>query len=151
MHKVGRRKSSVANIQAVLGTGKIVINKQSDYDYFQKQSLLLSIIYCPLKKIQAENKYDFYITVSGGGNFSQAYAIRLGIARALTHLSDLDANQDQSIQNDTDRNTFLSVENAKENKIIFKQDHFLTRDPRVKERRKYGLKKARRASQFSKR
>ena len=151
MHKVGRRKSSVANVTAVLGTGKILINKKSDYEYFQKQSLLLSIIQSPLKKIQAENKYDFYITVTGGGTSSQAYAIRLGIARALTHLSDFNSNQDQLDQNNTDRNTFLSIENAKENKIIFKQEHFLTRDPRVKERRKYGLKKARKASQFSKR
>ena len=151
MHKVGRRKSSIANVQAVLGTGKILINKKSDYTYFQKQSLLLSIIHSPLNKIQAENKYDFYITVTGGGNFSQAYAIRLGIARVLTHLSDFDLNQNESSQNNTDTNTFLSIENAKENRIIFKQEHYLTRDPRVKERRKYGLKKARRASQFSKR
>lgn len=167
MHKVGRRKSSIANVQAVLGTGKIVINKKSDYIYFGKQSLLLSIIHSPLNKIQAENKYDFYITVKGGGNFSQAYAIRLGIARVLTHLSNL--NQDFSVdttaknqeenpqnqnvfsQNNIDTNTFLSSENAKENRIIFKQEHYLTRDPRVKERRKYGLKKARKASQFSKR
>lgn len=76
MHKVGRRKCSVANVKAVLGTGKILINKKSDDTYFQKQSLLLSIIHSPLQKIQAENKYDFYITVRGGGTFSQAYAIR---------------------------------------------------------------------------
>ncbi len=169
MHKVGRRKSSIANVHAVLGTGKILINKKSDYTYFQKQSLLLSIIHSPLNKIQAENKYDFYITVNGGGNFSQAYAIRLGIARALTHLSNFDQNspvgevpknQEGKFQNqnefsqnntDVDTNTFLSIENAKENRILFKQEHYLTRDPRVKERRKYGLKKARKASQFSKR
>nr|YP_010260956.1 ribosomal protein S9 [Trentepohlia sp. BN17]UIB38710.1 ribosomal protein S9 [Trentepohlia sp. BN17] len=75
MHKVGRRKSSVANVQAVLGSGKILINKKSEFLYFQKQSLLLSIIHAPLQKIQAENKYDFNITVTGGGIFSQAYAI----------------------------------------------------------------------------
>ena len=166
MHKIGRRKSSIANVQAVLGTGKILINKKSDAIYFQKQSLLLSIIHSPLKKIQAENKYDFYITVTGGGNFSQAYAIRLGIAWVLTHLSNLDSDQiksnndteiswidsqEQTLKNNVDTNTFLNVENAKEHRIIFKQEHYLTRDPRVKERRKYGLKKARRASQFSKR
>ena len=151
MHKVGRRKSSIANVQAVLGTGKILINKKSDDNYFQKQSLLLFVIHSPLKKVQAENKYDFYITVTGGGNFSQAYAIRLGIARVLTHLSDLDSNSNESTQNNSDPNAFLNIENAKEHRIIFKQEHYLTRDPRVKERRKYGLKKARKASQFSKR
>lgn len=176
MHKIGRRKSSIANVQAVLGTGKILINKKSDAIYFQKQSLLLSIIHSPLKKIQAENKYDFYVTVTGGGNFSQAYAIRLGIARVLTHLSNLDSDKTESPndtqiswtdsqehtlgppisdrgtkENNENTNTFLNVENAKEHRIIFKQEHYLTRDPRVKERRKYGLKKARRASQFSKR
>lgn len=151
MHKVGRRKSSIANVQAVLGTGKILINKKSDNNYFQQHSILLSIIHSPLKKIKAENKYDFHITVTGGGNFSQAYAIRLGIARVLTHLSNFDLNQNESSQSNVDTNSFLSIENAKENRILFKQEHFLTRDPRVKERRKYGLKKARRASQFSKR
>nr|UIB38879.1 ribosomal protein S9 [Trentepohlia sp. YN1317] len=133
MHKIGRRKSSVANVQAILGTGKILINKKSDDIYFQKQSLLLSIIHSPLQKIQAENKYDFYITVSGGGIFSQAYAIRLGIARTLTRTLASNSSSENNYQ------------------MIFKQEHFLTRDPRVKERRKYGLKKARRASQFSKR
>uniref|UniRef100_UPI003001E240 ribosomal protein S9 n=1 Tax=Cephaleuros lagerheimii TaxID=2738443 RepID=UPI003001E240 len=125
MHKVGRRKSSIANVKAVLGTGKIIINKKSDYLYFQNQSLLLGIISSPLKKIQAENKYDFYVTVTGGGIFSQAYAIRLGIVRILTHLSTVDTTKESEISQD-DKNTFLT--------------HFLTRDPRVKERRKYGVR-----------
>uniref|UniRef100_UPI00300367D6 ribosomal protein S9 n=1 Tax=Cephaleuros diffusus TaxID=1519597 RepID=UPI00300367D6 len=130
MHKVGRRKSSIANVKAVIGTGKIFINKKPDYLYFQNQSVPLGIINSPLKKIQAENNYDFYVTVTGGGIFSQAYAIRLGVVRVLTHLSDVDTTNEKEISQN-DRNTFLN--------------------PRVKERRKYGLKKARKASQFSKR
>nr|YP_010260884.1 ribosomal protein S9 [Cephaleuros virescens]UIB38638.1 ribosomal protein S9 [Cephaleuros virescens] len=150
MQKVGRRKSSIANVKAILGTGKIFINKKSDNLYFQNQSLLLGIIHSPLKKIQAENNYDFHVTVRGGGIFSQAYAIRLGIVRTLTHLSDVNVTNDKI--NESDKNTllrssFLSSENARQ----IKQAYFLTRDPRVKERRKYGLKKARKASQFSKR
>nr|YP_010261092.1 ribosomal protein S9 [Cephaleuros parasiticus]UIB39033.1 ribosomal protein S9 [Cephaleuros parasiticus] len=148
MQKVGRRKSSIASVKAVLGTGKIFINKKSDNFYFQNQSLLLGIIHSPLKKIQAENNYDFHITVRGGGIFSQAYAIRLGIVRTLTHLSDVNVTNNKINHSDKNtrlRSSFLSSENARHN------SYFLTRDPRVKERRKYGLKKARKASQFSKR
>nr|YP_010261134.1 ribosomal protein S9 [Cephaleuros karstenii]UIB39075.1 ribosomal protein S9 [Cephaleuros karstenii] len=134
MYKVGRRKSSIANVKAVLGTGKIIINKKADYLYFQNQSLLLGIIHSPLKKIQAEDNYDFYVTVTGGGVFSQAYAIRLGIVRVLTHLSDVDTTKEEEIS-ESDKNSFLSIENSKQ----IKQAHFLTRDPRVKERRKYGV------------
>ena len=121
----GRRKSSVARVYLVPGSGKITINKRDMDDYFGLETLKL-IVRQPLELIGAADKYDVITTVKGGGFTGQAGAIRHGIARAL-------------LQADA------------ENRPALKKAGFLTRDPRMKERKKYGLKGARRAPQFSKR
>ena len=135
---LGRRKCAVANIEVKLGSGLFNINNVSEDVYFKKQPLLVLVLKLPLQKIQAENKYDISVKVNGGGMVAQAYAIRLGIARALSTKS--------KIPSETP-----SLVNAEENRLVFRQENFLTRDPRVKERRKYGRKKARKSPQFSKR
>ena len=121
----GRRKSSVARVRLVPGTGKITVNKRELNDYFGRQTLEL-IVKQPLNLTNTVEQYDVIATVAGGGPSGQAGAIRHGISRALL---DVDGELRQSL----------------------KKDGFLTRDPRMKERKKYGLKKARKASQFSKR
>ena len=121
----GRRKSSVARVRLVPGEGKIVINGRELTNYFGLKTLEL-IVNQPLEITETKGKYDVLVTVIGGGISGQAGAIRHGIARALL---DVDA----------------------EYRPALKKAGFLTRDPREKERRKYGLKKARKASQFSKR
>jgi len=121
----GRRKSSVARVYLVPGSGKITINKRDMDDYFGLDTLKL-IVRQPLELIGAADKYDVITTVKGGGFTGQAGAIRHGISRAL-------------LQADA------------ENRPALKKAGFLTRDPRMKERKKYGLKGARRAPQFSKR
>lgn len=122
----GRRKSSVAQVTLIPGIGNITINGKTANDYLQKDALSLHLISEPLKTVYLEDKYDLMIKVQGGGLKGQAKAIQLGIARALS----------------TYQNSY---------RLPLKQKGFLTRDSRVKERRKYGLKKARKASQFSKR
>lgn len=121
----GRRKSSVARVRLVPGEGKIVINGRELTNYFGLKTLEL-IVNQPLEITETKGKYDVRVNVIGGGISGQAGAIRHGIARALL---DVDA----------------------EYRPALKKAGFLTRDPREKERRKYGLKKARKASQFSKR
>jgi small subunit ribosomal protein S9 len=121
----GRRKQSVARVYIMPGTGKITINKRSLDEYFGLDTLKL-IVKQPLVATQNEGKIDVLVNVRGGGYTGQAGAIRHGISRALC---DLDA----------------------ENRPVLKKAGFLTRDPRMKERKKYGLKAARRAPQFSKR
>lgn len=121
----GRRKSSVARVRLVPGTGKITVNKRELNDYFGRQTLEL-IVKQPLNLTNTVEQYDVIATVAGGGPSGQAGAIRHGISRALL---DVDGELHQSL----------------------KKAGFLTRDPRMKERKKYGLKKARKASQFSKR
>ena len=121
----GRRKQSVARVYIMPGTGKITINKRSLDEYFGLDTLKL-IVKQPLVATQNESKIDVLVNVRGGGYTGQAGAIRHGISRALC---DLDA----------------------ENRPVLKKAGFLTRDPRMKERKKYGLKAARRAPQFSKR
>ena len=121
----GRRKSSVARVRLVPGTGKITINKRDIDDYFGLETLKL-VVRQPLDITRTLGKFDVLINVNGGGFTGQAGAIRHGISRALL---ELDA----------------------ELRPALKKAGFLTRDPREKERRKYGLKKARKASQFSKR
>ncbi|HHT96125.1 MAG TPA: 30S ribosomal protein S9 [Clostridia bacterium] len=121
----GRRKSSVARVRLVTGTGKITINDRDIDDYFGLETLSI-IVNQPLEATKLRGKYDVLVNVKGGGFTGQAGAIRQGIARAL-----LEANPD------------LRAE--------LKKAGYLTRDPREKERKKYGLKKARKASQFSKR
>ncbi|HEY8499016.1 MAG TPA: 30S ribosomal protein S9 [Clostridia bacterium] len=121
----GRRKSSVARVRLVPGEGNITVNGRSLDDYFGLETLKV-ITKQPLVLTNTENKFDIYVNVIGGGFTGQAGAIRHGISRAL-----LKADEE-----------FRSV---------LKKAGFLTRDPRMKERKKYGLKKARRAPQFSKR
>ena len=121
----GRRKSSVARVYVMPGTGNITINKRDIDDYFGLETLKV-IVRQPLETIGATDKFDIKISVRGGGYTGQAGAIRHGIARAL-------------VQADAD------------NRPALKKAGFLTRDSRMKERKKYGLKAARRAPQFSKR
>lgn len=121
----GRRKSSVARVYLVPGNGNITINKRSIDDYFGLETLKL-IVRQPLELTDTLTKFDVLVNVNGGGFTGQAGAIRHGISRAL-------------LQADGDFRPAL------------KKAGFLTRDPRMKERKKYGLKAARRAPQFSKR
>ena len=122
----GRRKTSTARVVLIEGTGKITINSREGEEYLQESPIKLSMIQSPLNILGLEHRYDVKVNINGGGLSSQAGAIRLGIARALCK-----ANQD--------------------NRIILKSAGFLERDAREKERKKYGLKKARKAPQFSKR
>lgn len=121
----GRRKSSIARVRLVEGTGVITINDKSIDEYFGLETLKV-IVRQPLTVTNTLSKYDVICKVIGGGYTGQAGAIRHGIARALN-----EANS--------------------EFRPSLKSNGFLTRDPRMKERKKYGLKKARRAPQFSKR
>ncbi len=121
----GRRKSSIARVRIVAGNGNITINKKSIDEYFGTE-ILKVIVKQPLVVTNTLEKYDVICTVKGGGFTGQAGAIRHGIARAL-----LEVNS--------------------EYRPVLKSNGFLTRDSRMKERKKYGLKKARKAPQFSKR
>ena len=121
----GRRKTSVARVRLVPGEGNVTINGREMQEYFGLKTLEL-IVRQPLNLTETIDKYDVIAKVEGGGSSGQAGAIRHGISRALLKL---DA----------------------ELRPALKKAGFLTRDPREKERRKYGLKKARKASQFSKR
>ena len=122
----GRRKSAIARVRLIPGgEGQIVINKRTIEEYFPMDTTRL-IVNQPLEATGTKDKFDVFVNVKGGGITGQAGAIRLGIARAL-------------LQAEPDCRPTL------------KKEGFLTRDPRVKERKKYGLKKARRAPQFSKR
>ena len=122
----GRRKSSVARVYLVPGTGKITINKRDIDEYLGLETLKV-VVRQPLVATETLGKFDVLVNVKGGGYTGQAGAIRHGISRAL-------------LQVDSD-----------EYRPILKAAGFLTRDPRMKERKKPGLKAARRASQFSKR
>ena len=121
----GRRKNAVARVRLIEGNGKIVINGKDLDEYFGLETLK-TIVKQPLTVTNSTAKYDVISTVKGGGYTGQAGAVRHGIARALN-----EANE--------------------EYRPALKQNGFLTRDPRMKERKKYGLKKARKAPQFSKR
>ena len=122
----GRRKNSVARVYLIPGgSGKITINKRDIDEYLGLETLKI-IVRQPLELTKTNGKYDIVVTVKGGGFTGQAGAIRHGIARALT-----EADQDY--------------------RPVLKKAGYLTRDPRMKERKKYGLKRARRAPQFSKR
>lgn len=129
----GRRKRSSASVRITGGTGNITVNGVEVNEYFPNQILVMDLKQ-PLTVTNNENRFDIEVSVKGGGFSGQAGAIRLGIARALL---EFDANTDQT-REDSYRK-------------ILKTNGFLTRDARVKERKKYGLKKARRAPQFSKR
>ena len=121
----GRRKSSVARVRVYNGTGKITINDRDIDEYFGLETLKL-IVRSPLAVAGVEDKFDIVVRVVGGGISGQAGAIRHGLSRALLQFNP-------------------------ELRPVLKKAGFLTRDPRMKERKKYGLKAARRAPQFSKR
>ena len=121
----GRRKKSVARVYVMPGKGKITINKRDIDEYFGLETLKV-IVRQPLVATQTEGKYDIVVNVKGGGYTGQAGAIRHGLSRALLKVDE-------------------------EFRPTLKKEGFLTRDPRMKERKKSGLKAARRAPQFSKR
>ena len=124
-HGTGRRKNAIARVRLTEGKGKITINEKELDEYFGIETLRV-IVKQPLTVTNTVTKYDIIATVTGGGYTGQAGAIRHGIARALN-----EANS--------------------EFRPALKSNGYLTRDPRMKERKKYGLKKARKAPQFSKR
>ena len=122
----GRRKSSIARVRLTEGKGNITVNGKKLDEYFGEETLRV-IVKQPLVATNTETKYDVIAKVVGGGFSGQAGAVRHGIARALNEA------------------------NREEYRPVLKSNGFLTRDPREKERKKYGLKKARKAPQFSKR
>ena len=123
---VGRRKQAIARVRLIPGSGKITVNKRDITDYFPNK-LHQQLINDPFTVLELGGAYDVVATITGGGPSGQAGALRLAVARAL---------------NEIDRDN---------NRAILKKAGFLTRDARVIERKKAGLKKARKASQFSKR
>ena len=123
---LGRRKRAVARVSFVSGKGDLVINKISGEKYLQYNTNYLDLIWAPLKILSLETQFDIIVSVNGGGLKGQTEAIQLGITR-------------------------LICKNDPQNRQILKPLGFLTRDARVKERKKYGLRKARKAPQFSKR
>ena len=125
LYGTGRRKSSVARVRLLPGKGNIVINGKSIDEYFGLETLKVTVRQ-PLVATETLGKFDVLVNVTGGGFTGQAGAIRHGVSRAL-------------------------LEADEEFRAILKKEGFLTRDPRMKERKKYGLKAARRAPQFSKR
>ncbi|MDX2229263.1 MAG: 30S ribosomal protein S9 [Leptolyngbyaceae cyanobacterium bins.349] len=122
----GRRKSAVARVRLVPGNGQLIINGKPGDLYLQFNPDYLAVAKAPLETLGLENEYDVLVNAHGGGLTGQADAVRLGVARALCQL-------------DPDNRKPLKIEG------------YLTRDPRAKERKKYGLRKARKAPQFSKR
>ena len=122
----GRRKTAIARVRLVPGDGNIVINKRTLDEYFPLDTMKL-IVNQPLVATGTTDKFDVFVNVKGGGFTGQAGAIRHGIARALC------------------------VADAEAYRAVLKKEGYLTRDPRAKERKKYGLHKARKAPQFSKR
>ena len=123
---LGKRKKATTRVFLIPGKGNLIINKISGNKYLQYNNIYLNTIWAPLKALNLEDRYDIIALVRGGGLTGQAQAIQLGVARQL-------CKQDS------------------QNRIILKPLGFLTRDSRIKERKKYGLKKARKAPQYSKR
>ena len=122
----GRRKSAVASVRLVPGTGAITVNGRDGETNFNRIPTYIQTIKAPLETLGLENEYDIIVKAEGGGLTGQADAVKLGVARALCQL-------------------------APENRPPLKSEGYLTRDPRAKERKKYGLHKARKAPQYSKR
>jgi len=122
----GRRKSSVAKVRLVPGSGQLTVNNKPGELYFQFNANYISVTKAPLETLGLENEYDILVNAHGGGLTGQSDSIRLGVARALCKLDP-------------------------DNRPPLKKEGYLTRDPRAKERKKYGLHKARKAPQFSKR
>jgi len=123
---IGRRKQSTARVFLKPGSGKIIINNSLGEKYFQYNTIYIANILSPLKIFDLETRYDIIALVSGGGLTGQSDSIKLGIARLLCKIDS-------------------------ENRSVLKTGGYLKRDARIKERKKYGLKKARKAPQFSKR
>lgn len=126
IRSIGKRKNAIAKVKLIEGNGKIVINDINGNKYMQYNSNLLYIIQSPLKVLNLAEDFDIVVNCKGGGLSGQADAIKLGVARSLCKLSII-------------------------NRPLLKRHGFLTRNAKVKERKKYGLKKARKAPQFSKR
>ncbi|MBW4643386.1 MAG: 30S ribosomal protein S9 [Goleter apudmare HA4340-LM2] len=122
----GRRKSAIARVRLVPGEGKLIVNSKDGELYFQFNANYLGVIKAPLETLGLESEYDILVKAEGGGLTGQADSIRLGVARALCQLDP-------------------------DNRSPLKTEGYLTRDPRAKERKKYGLHKARKAPQYSKR
>jgi small subunit ribosomal protein S9 len=123
---LGKRKEAIARVFLVPGEGNLIINKTSGNKYLQYNETYLSTVWSPLEKLNSEKQFNIVALVNGGGLTGQAQAIRLGVARLLCKMDP-------------------------ENRKVLKPFGYLSRDPRIKERKKYGLKKARKASQYSKR
>lgn len=123
---LGKRKEAVARVFLIPGQGNLIINKVSGNKYLQYNENYLDLIWAPLKQLKLDKQFDIVTLVKGGGLTGQSQAIQLGIARQLCKIDN-------------------------ENRALLKPFGFLTRDARVKERKKYGLRKARKAPQYSKR
>lgn len=123
---LGKRKESIARVFLIPGEGNLIINKVNGEKYLQYNETYLKTVFAPLEKLTLEKQFNVIVSVKGGGLTGQAEAIQLGIARLL-------------------------CTREKENRGILKPFGFLTRDARIKERKKYGLRKARKAPQYSKR
>ena len=123
---LGKRKQASARVFLIPGEGNLIINKISGEKYLQYNDNYLNLVWSPLEKLNLEKNFDIVALVKGGGLTGQAEAIQLGVARLLCKID-------------------------KENRLILKPFGFLTRDSRIKERKKYGLRKARKAPQYSKR
>ena len=123
---LGKRKQSIARVFLISGEGNLVINKTSGEKYLQYNDTYLNTVWSPLEKLNLDKQFNIVALVNGGGLTGQAQAIQLGVARLLCKMDP-------------------------ENRKILKPFGFLTRDSRIKERKKYGLRKARKAPQYSKR
>jgi small subunit ribosomal protein S9 len=123
---VGKRKHSIARVFLIPGDGNLIINKTAGDTYLQYNDTYLNTVWSPLEKLNLDKQFDVVALVNGGGLTGQAHAIQLGVARLLCKID-------------------------QENRKILKPFGFLTRDSRIKERKKYGLRKARKAPQYSKR
>ena len=123
---LGKRKQAIARVFLIPGEGNLIINKVNGDKYLQYNDTYLRTVWSPLEKLNLEKQFDIITIVKGGGLTGQAQAIQLGVARLLCQMD-------------------------KENRVILKPFGFLTRDARIKERKKYGLRKARKAPQYSKR
>ena len=123
---LGKRKKSIARVFLTPGEGNLIINKTAGDKYLQYNDTYLNAVWAPLEKLKLEKQFDIVVLVNGGGLTSQAQSIQLGVARLLCEMDP-------------------------ENRLTLKPFGFLTRDSRIKERKKYGLRKARKAPQYSKR
>ena len=123
---LGKRKQAIARVFLIPGEGNIIINKISGDKYLQYNDTYLGMVWGPLEKVNLEKQFDIVALVNGGGLTGQAESIQLGVARLVCRMDP-------------------------ENRKILKPFGYLTRDPRIKERKKYGLRKARKAPQYSKR